>query len=455
MLLGLCVLQPSIHGHDGILNTVFLRSLWFDHDLNFTNEYAYYDQLTGGSFELAEIPRHPDTGLPMNFYGVGAACLWAPFYAAGQWIKELLNPQEMASSYLLPGTGPAEAWFISLGTLFWATLGLALLYAMLRRRFGRGAALFAIALILLASPLPFYIYFHPSMSHGCAFFAAALLMYGWHGRDEGPLGYWRWGLVGVAGGLLAMIRFQDAALLLLPALGELQRLIESRKEQSPLRQLAAQTPSYALCIAAALLAFLPQMLTWKALQGSPFSGPAYYMSIDSLDLTRPVHFFQIFFSANHGLLYWHPALTLAVIALAMQWRVEPFRRLPLIAALIAHAWIIACWDHWWAGASFGHRMFISILPLLAPGLAALYDAAKPAIRRTLVALLLIAAIWNAGLIVQYGMAMIPREEPVSYRQMLENQFQRLPSFLWTKAGGMLLKKLPESHNAADQTNEVP
>ena len=56
------------------------------------------------------------------------------------------------------------------------------------------------------------------------------------------------------------------------------------------------------------------------------------------------------------------------------------------------------------------------------------------------ALVLLAASWNGGLIIQYGAGMIAREEPVPLSRLVSNQFRRVPQFVWTRGPGLLLNK---------------
>ena len=64
----------------------YLRSLWFDHDVSFENEYQYfYDH------QIAQTPDFHTTFLELetaahrriNYGTIGCAILWSPFYAVG------------------------------------------------------------------------------------------------------------------------------------------------------------------------------------------------------------------------------------------------------------------------------------------------------------------------------------------------------------------------------------
>ena len=100
-------------------------------------------------------------------------------------------------------------------------------------------------------------------------------------------------------------------------------------------------------------------------------------------------------------------------------------KLLCLTAFAAQLWIISSWSIWWAGASFGHRMFISSLPALAVGAANLL-AAYPRAARVLKPVILALILWNFGCMAQYALGIIPRQEGVSYTTLARNNFVTLP-----------------------------
>src|SRR5436190_21796622 len=67
--------RPLRPESDGMYNWAFARSLTYDRDLNFTNDYA----LCGDPFGLRA--RQVVPGRPDNSYYVGPSLLWAPLLA--------------------------------------------------------------------------------------------------------------------------------------------------------------------------------------------------------------------------------------------------------------------------------------------------------------------------------------------------------------------------------------
>ena len=72
------------YASDEIEYFAYLRSMWFDGDLSFDNEYRYfYDRDIARAWRFKEtfLDAETPTGLRTNFAPVGSALLWAPMYA--------------------------------------------------------------------------------------------------------------------------------------------------------------------------------------------------------------------------------------------------------------------------------------------------------------------------------------------------------------------------------------
>ena len=162
------LLCPSIRGNDGVLNYVYLRSLFFDGDLNFSNEYEEFDRLKNYSFKFSEKPTSPKTGLKVNRYGIGSSILWAPFFLVGHLICSAFFPSQ-ANGYTFP-----YEFSISIASVFYVSIALLIIFKWLTKYFKERAVFWSIIFILFSTPLVFYTYFHPSMSHANSFFLATL-----------------------------------------------------------------------------------------------------------------------------------------------------------------------------------------------------------------------------------------------------------------------------------------
>jgi hypothetical protein len=83
-------------------------------------------------------------------------------------------------------------------------------------------------------------------------------------------------------------------------------------------------------------------------------------------------------------------------------------------------------------ASFGNRFFVSLTPIYVFGLAALLLRFAELLSRPRLALLLSSGIlgcsvlWNLGMIYQWGAHLIPVRGPISFPQVVHNQFYEAP-----------------------------
>ena len=89
----------------------------------------------------------------------------------------------------------------------------------------------------------------------------------------------------------------------------------------------------------------------------------------------------------------------------------------------------ACWD---GISSFGNRFFISLTPMFVLGLAVSFNEfAKWAGggRRVLAMVSAVTSLfilWNLGFIFQWGTHLVPARGPISWKQMVHNQFVEVP-----------------------------
>ena len=97
-------------------------------------------------------------------------------------------------------------------------------------------------------------------------------------------------------------------------------------------------------------------------------------------------------------------------------------------------YLISSWSGWWGGASFGNRFFISSYPWLALGLAASLRRIGRKWPRSPTLVVVLLSLWNGGLIVQYGLQLVPRSGAVSWIVVLTNQFSAVPTWLLERIG---------------------
>lgn len=403
-------------GSDGVYYYLYLRSLAIDHDLDFANEYAYYH---------LPADRPTPTGLTQNKYAIGPAILWMPFFLAAHALA--LAGNMVGLPVAVDGYGYLYQAAASIGSMVYGALGLWLAYRCARQVFSQAAALTAMALIWLASNAFYYMVFEPSMSHMVSLFSVALLLTIWFLRFRGAappsLSYGL--LLGAAGGLVMLVRLQDAPLLLLPFGTVLVRWLQSwRRGDGHARQW------FALGLAALVLTlavFTPQIMAWCSLYGTWIASAYLYERNPAFYWLQP-QLGPVLFSTFHGLFTWHPIYLFALIGLLLDIRRDRRLALGLLALLALDLYIVASWWAWWQGDSFGGRMFLNAAWIWVFGLAALLERARA--RRLLLAGLLIGALligWNGLSLVQYRLGLVPMGQPPTWQQMTVDRL-KLP---WT------------------------
>jgi len=413
--------RPSLRQADTVLLYSYLRSAAFDGDLHFANERQ----------QLGVSDPWPDTatGHRPNPHGPGPALLWAPFFfAAHAYVK---------AAGWLGASGVAADGFSSpylrsmlAGTSAAAAVGCLLLGRAIRARAGSAPAVLAVVAAFAASPALYYCFVVPGMSHGPAF---ALTSVGvWltdRVREEDRRR--NWVALGALAGLLLATRYQDVAFLLFPAPFALAAL---RSPRGRGHVLAAAVAS--------LLAFAPQLLSWKIIDGAwvrlPGGAGVRYAAGESgmayMDPRAP-RLLDVLLSADHGLLVWTPIALPALAGLAFGPRSWGWLARGGLLVVLVNLWLSATLTHSWTGEdAFGARRFDVSWPFFAVGLAAVavWLRRRPLVLPALVALA--AAAWNVGLMALYQRRATrdaaPLERAAEYqahqlRRVLENAAERL------------------------------
>ena len=420
--MSLPAVTARLYSSDEVQYFSYLRSLYFDHDVSFENEYRYfYDRniAQSGGFHETFLERETAAGRRLNYGTVGAAILWSPFYAAADvWTRA-------SDTYEANGFTTPYVRAVAYGSAFYGFLAI-LLSIRAARLLGsspdlkvgptegspaRGAFAAGLA-VWLGTPLLFYMYVAPPFSHACSAFAVALFVNVWlHVRRSwSPGGAFA---LGLCAALLAMVREQDVFLALGPALDFLWSAKASLGTRAPRVPVAAALAG----VIGTLLGYLPQLLAYNALNGYP--GPAEHVQ-RKMYWYAP-HGLQVLASPNHGLFFWTPLAILALIGLfAVRERIVAVSLAIMVASQV---YVAGSVESWTVAGAFGQRRFVNLTIILVIGLTALWTAAAGTRsssdgrsswtkNRRAVALAVAIAVctwWNIALMAQFATRLMDRQ----------------------------------------------
>jgi hypothetical protein len=398
---------PAIRG-DAIQYYAYLRSLVFDRDLDFQNEYEhFYARGDAGDAENFWLTAETGAGRRPNMMSIGPALLWSPFYVTAVAIAAVAASAGITNRP--DGLSLGFQLIAGLAGVLYATAGAWLCSRIAATRFGPAAAFWGALVAWLAGPAIYYSLVSPAYSHATSLFATSLFVLVWL-TGLGRTATWRFLGLGLLAGLAALVRWQDAIVLLLPA-WELQDAV--RRSRLPLPKAAM---SVALLMAGLVVGVLPQLLAWHAIYGSFLTVP---QGGSFMRWGEPA-VLSVLFSTNHGLFLWTPALLIATVGLAWVWRRDHLIGSAVLLVFAAAVYVNAAVSDWWAGEAFGSRRFIACTPIFALGLAALGDLLESTGRLTTLRLTGVAlVIYNALFLLQYQVAMRGRTDLAPYPETMQ------------------------------------
>ncbi len=390
------VVSPKPNGRivvgDAVHYYVYLRSLVFDGDLQFHNEYVRLYGLTHRGPEVAWVYDPLPSGYIRNVMPIGTAIAWAPLYLIVTGVLSLLRT--IGVDVAVDGYGrlfQATAGFSGIAA---ATVGAWLAYRAAAAMFGVRPAIWAtLAIWLGASPL-YYSLVSPTYSHAVSMLAnGAVIVYWLETRSRTDVA--RFAVLGALIGCATLVRWQEATLLALPAIDALR--LTSSESPVGLRRAGHAIVRVAAAGLAALVVFTPQMIVWSSFYGEPFVIPQGGQFMRWRDAALGA----VLLSDWHGLFTWTPIVLLSVVGVIPLWRRDRHVATAVIVLLVTAWYTNAAVADWWAGEAFGSRRFMSCVPLFVLGLAALASAWD---RRTVtVSVAVVAITLNCLLLFQYQM----------------------------------------------------
>jgi hypothetical protein len=416
-LLVLPLVTTRLYASDEIEHYAWLRSLAFDADVNFENEYQYfYDAGVSRTPDFHEtfLERTTEIGLRVNYAAPGSALLWAPFFGVAHLVALATGqPADGFSQPYISGVAYASA--------FYAFLAIAISAAIARRLVGRGIA--AGLAIAAGTPLLFYAIVAPAFGHAASAFAVSLFIWIWLRVRES----WTWqgvALLGLSAGLMGIVREQDLLLAAAPAIDFIRSALlaaRSSGTNTQRRSLVQRTAIAGVGTVSFLIAYAPLLLAYTALNGRP---AATETATRKMSWSSP-HAFSVLFDPEHGFLAWTPLAILAIAGLVLLAvrgapgaRATGERAQPdlkwigwmLLLMVLIQTYSSGSVESWTVAGSFGQRRFVALTPILVVGLAALLAHVRIGWPKHMVRILVFVCIWwNLGLMAQFGLHLMDRQ----------------------------------------------
>jgi hypothetical protein len=264
---------------------------------------------------------------------------------------------------------------VCIAGLFYALLGAWFSWRFVAMFFAGSLAAGAVAFTITGSFLLWYTVKEPSMTHAPSMAGVAAFAWMW-AATYGRRTRMQWAALGLLAGFITMLRWQNALFAILPACDALLLLVghTRRRERDALISTIGAGVIFTIC---ATIAFVPQMLAWKAIYGTYLAVSPVGPQIRWWD----PHVVDILWSSRNGLLSWSPILYVGAIGLVLFARSRPTIGFPVIITIAVMTYFNASIQDWWGSAGYGGRRFDGTIPLFALGAAALAGRAADLTRR--------------------------------------------------------------------------
>lgn len=339
----------SVIIHDIQVYYSYLPALFIYNDLSFQFKYK-----EGIAKEVSDNVWYLTTpeGKPVQKMTCGLSLLYAPFFFIGHAFALLL--EEPANGY-----STVYQMAIALSSLFYAWVSIFIMRKLLRTFFDDRSTALTLAFVYLGTNLFFYIISEGAMSHNYSVFVITLFLYlcvKWIENKKAFLLF----LIGLTGGLAALIRPVNAIIFLFPLL---YFILSLKKEE--LKKYASVS-SLLLLIAGGLLAISPQLFYWKTATGSWI----YYSYSDEGFFFLNPAIMKGLFSFRKGWLIYTPLVLFGLWGFYWLYKKQKSIAIPSILIIAIYSYVAFSWWCWWYGGSFGMRAMIDVLPFIALGFAA-------------------------------------------------------------------------------------
>ncbi len=397
----LLLFRPGMMAWDGVFYYAYTRSSVCDGDLRLVNDLLLsYEARDDPYFEgehFEEILTSTDR--VDSPFTVGTSLLWLPWFLLVYGLMRLAGWVGLGPATLTCYEWPF-VWGMATVTCVYGWLSVLVGFRLAKRFVNEWTALTASAVVMFTTPLLYYQFREPFYAHAASAMTIACFVAAWwwfteRGDENLRAAY----LLGVLGGLAALVRSPNIAYFILPV----STVLLSARTALRSRDWRAVGRVFLRVLMIGLggtLVLTLQFSVWYVFYGQPLIVPQGTMFMDwSAPWTK-----YVLFSSFHGLLPWLPLTIPAVVGLVLSIRQLPRLSIPLLIAFLLQVYLNSCARDWFGGGGYGARRFSSTLVILLIGYACLINWRKERWYRLLIAALGGLLVLHQWLVLSYGLA---------------------------------------------------
>jgi hypothetical protein len=302
------------------------------------------------------------TGKKAILTTMGLSVLYTPFFLIGHAVAAI-SPKYLADGYSYP-------YHVALqfGAYIYFLISLLILRKILLKYFDDKITALTLLALGAGTNLFFYVSYNACMPHAYNFFLIVLFIY-YLEKWTAKISFKTTILLGLIGGLIALIRPTNIVVLLLIPLWQVGSWTDFKEK---VNVLFSNWYHVLLMAAAFVLVWVPQFTYWKHVSGQFFYF-SYGVRNDRFYFDNP-QIWKILFSYEKGWFVYTPLMLVAIFGLYSLYKKKIKLTLPIAIYLSVMVYVLSSWWCWWYGGSFGQRSMVDFYGLMAIPLAALIDA---------------------------------------------------------------------------------
>lgn len=400
-------LDDRIRGHDPVGYFVYLPSLIFDHDLDFSNNFQviYGDNQT--------IRKKTSTGYTDNPWSIGPAILWSPFYITAHLCSKI-SKLCFDTNYEPNGYKGLYSISVMIGNAVYILIGCIFLYLFLSTFFNDALSVFSTITILFGSQITYYTWGLIPMSHNVSFASVCMYLFLYRKYDTKAI-------TALSAGIMILARWQNA-LFLIPQIAINFTILGKWLRNREFKQWSKFLMENCIFSLIVIICFIPQGYVWYKLYGSFITLPqAAHYSGDTFKFGHYARFLWTLFHPNHGLFLWNPILLISCFGFIPALKNQRYRKMAIsLIVMFTAQWVVnSLWQSWHGDWGFGQRKFCNTLPVFAFGLCMMLSYFKKSkiIFYTLVSISMVLIVFNLLFVYQVYHGLVPRSKALYFHEL--------------------------------------